>query len=58
MTAMQIPTQLPTATPTYEQRLQTLSEASVHQHFDAGLFRDQAGHESAAADVTLPRSTP
>ena len=34
------------------------SEAVVHLHFNAGLFRDQAGHESAAADVTLPLSKP
>lgn len=47
MTAMQIPTQLPTAAPTYEQRLQTLSEASVHQHFDA--FKDIAWDDPAYA---------
>lgn len=54
MTAMQIPTQLPTATPTYEQRLQTLSEASVHQHFDA--FKDIAWDDPAyAIDPQDPR---
>jgi hypothetical protein len=31
------------------------SEAVVHLHFKAGLFRDQAGHQSAAADVAIPQ---
>lgn len=30
------------------------SEPVMHLHFAAGLFRDAAGHPSAAADVTLP----
>jgi len=34
------------------------SEAIVHLHFAAGLFRDPAGHPTAAADVTLPPSKP
>ena len=35
------------AAPTYEQRLHTLSEASVHQHFDAFLDIDWDAPENA-----------
>ena len=53
MTATQMPSPshqaAPTHEPTYEQRLQTLSEASVHQHFDA--FKDIAwDHPDYAID--------
>ena len=42
------------AQPTYEQRLRTLSEASVHQHFDA--FKDIAWDDPAyAIDPADPR---
>lgn len=42
------------ATPTYEQRLRTLSEASVHQHFDAFLDIDWDAPENAV-DPEDPR---
>jgi hypothetical protein len=32
------------------------SEAIVHLHFSAGLFRDPGGRETAAADVALPKT--
>ena len=49
MTATQIPTGTEPSAPSYEQRLQTLSEASVHQHFDA--FKDIAwDHPDYAID--------
>lgn len=47
MTVTQMPTPVPTQAPTYEQRLRTLSEASVHQHFDA--FKDIAWDDPAYA---------
>ncbi|MEN8706861.1 MAG: diiron oxygenase [Nocardioides marinisabuli] len=42
------------ATPTYEQRLRTLSEASVHQHFDAFLDIDWDAPENTV-DPEDPR---